>query len=218
MRTSVAQKKPGRVYFYYSCAKRREGRDACRNRRSHRAGSLEAAVRVAVAGLLADPGRVRAGFDARIARERAVGRGDPDAEAAAWLGRLAGIDRARGAYQEMTAGGLMTPDELGERLEELEETRETVLRELGALRVHREAVGKLGRDRDALLEAGAGWRTRTRALEWLEGLGPEERHRLYQRLELEVRLDADEDMTVGGIPGKAAFTSAGWNPRPGASG
>lgn len=63
MRTSVARKKAGRAYFYYSCAKRREGRDACQNHRSHRAESLEAAVRAAVAGLLADPGSVRAGFD-----------------------------------------------------------------------------------------------------------------------------------------------------------
>ena len=182
MRTSVARKKPGRAYFYYSCAKRREGRDACHNRRSHRAEFLEAAVRDAVAGLLADPGSVRAGFEARIARERALGLGDPDAEAAAWLGRLAETDQARGAYQEMTARGLMTLDELGTRLEGLGETRETALRELGALRSRREAVGGLERDRDALLKVSAGRRTRAEALEFLEGLGLERRRSLYQTL------------------------------------
>ena len=55
MRTCVTRKKPDRVYFYYACAKRRECRDACPNRRSYRADALEPAVRRAVAGLLTDP-------------------------------------------------------------------------------------------------------------------------------------------------------------------
>jgi hypothetical protein len=40
MRTCVTRKKPDRVYFYYACAKRRECRDACPNRRSYRADAL----------------------------------------------------------------------------------------------------------------------------------------------------------------------------------
>ena len=168
-------------------------------------------MRGAVVGLLADPGRVRAGFDARIDRERALGRGDPGGEADAWLRRLADADRARGAYQEMTARGLMTLGELGGRLEGLEETRRTALRELGALLARSETVRGLERDRDALLEPFAGGRGRSRAgtLAVLEGLGPEERHRLYRTLELEVRLDTDGGLTVGGIPGEATVRDDG---------
>jgi site-specific DNA recombinase len=206
-RTAVARKKSGRVYFYYACAKRREGRDACQNRRSHRAEILEAAVRGAVAGLLADPDRMRAGFDARITRERALERGDPGGEAAAWLGRLAEADRVRGTYQEMTTTGLMTLGELGTRLKGLEQTRRTALRELEALRARSEDVRGLERDQDALLELFAGGRGRTPAgaLAVLEGLGPEKRHRLYRTLELEVRLGADGGPTVGGILGEVSF-------------
>ena len=87
MRTCVARKKPDRVYFYYACAKRREGGDACPNRRSYRADALEPAVRRAVAGLLADPGRVREGFEARIRLECPRARGTPDGEAGCgWVG------------------------------------------------------------------------------------------------------------------------------------
>lgn len=37
-----------------------------------------------------------------------------------------------------------------------------------------------------------------------EGLGPEERNRLYRTLELAMHLDADGGPTVGGIPGEVS--------------
>ncbi len=69
-----------------------------------------------------------------------------------------------------------------------------------------------------LLEVSASRRTWTEALEFLEGLGPEGRHSLYQMLELEARLDTGGGLTVGGIPCESPFMPAGWNPRPGAPG
>jgi hypothetical protein len=78
MGTCVTRKKPDRVYFYYVCAKRRESRETCANRRSYRADALEPAVRRAVAGLLAGTGRVREGFEASMRLERTRARGAPD--------------------------------------------------------------------------------------------------------------------------------------------
>ena len=208
MRTCVARKKPDRVYFYYACAKRREGGDACPNRGSYRADALEPAVMLAVAGLLADPGRVREGFEARIGLERPRARGAPDGEAGVWLGRLAEVDRMRRAYQAMAARGLMTLDELGARLVELEATRGTALRELEAARSRVQEVQDLERDRDALLEAHAGAPPGS-----LESLPPEGRHAVYRALRLAVRVGADGTLTVGGVSGEVAVGFDAWNLR-----
>jgi site-specific DNA recombinase len=96
MRTCVTRK-AGRHYLYYACAKRREGREACPNRKSYRAESLESAVWRIVRDLLADADRVRGGFDALIRQARNGERGDPSVEARAWLKRLAEKPTARAA-------------------------------------------------------------------------------------------------------------------------
>lgn len=208
MRTCVTRRKPDRVYFYYACAKRREGRDACPNRRSYRADALEPGVRRAVAGLLADPERVREGFEARIRLERPRARGAPDGETRVWLGRLAEVDRMRGAYQAMAARGLMTLDELGTRLDGLEATRGTALRELEAARGRLEGAEDLERDRAALLEAHAGAPPGS-----LESLPPEGRRAVYRALRLAVRVGADGALTVGGVSGEVTVGFDAWNLR-----
>jgi len=208
MRTCVARKKPDRVYFYYACAKRREGRDACQNRRSYRADALEPAVRRAVACLLADPGRVREGFEARIRLERPRARGAPDEATRVWLRRLAEVDRERGVYQAMAARGLMTLDELEARLDGLEASRGTALRELEAARDRVEGAEDLERDRDALLEAHAGAPPGS-----LESLPPEGRRAVYRALRLAVRVGADGTLTVGGVSGEVTVGFDAWNPR-----
>ena len=54
-----------------------------------------------------------------LERERRADRGDPDGEAGFWPERVAACARMRAGYQELAAGGLMTPEELGARLGEL---------------------------------------------------------------------------------------------------
>ena len=200
MRTSVARK-PARSYFYYACALHHDERDACPNRRSYRADALEPAVRRLVVGLLADPARVSAGLETLVRRERGAARGGPGPEEE-WLGRLVETDRTRGRLQQMTARGLMTLDELGAALEELELSRGTLLEELEGARARRERIGALERDRDALLESCAG-----AAPESLEHLVPEERNRVYRLLRLGVLVGPDGDLTVSGAPGTASLAS-----------
>jgi hypothetical protein len=68
---------------------------------------------------------------------------------------------------------------LGERLEQLDETRKTAHKELEALKSRRETVEALERDRDTLLESYTGL-----VPEKLDALSPEKRHRIYKRLRL----------------------------------
>jgi site-specific DNA recombinase len=210
MRTCVTRKKLNKRYFYYACSKRREDRDACPNRKSYRAEALEDAVRRAVANLLAHPEEVRGAFEARIRGERTGGGGERDWQARACAERLAELDGMRSSYQEMTAKGLMALDELGARLEELEESRRIVLHELETIRSRREGVQRLKRDRDAILESYAGSQR-----EILKASTPEDRHRVYRMLRLEVLIDADGTLTVSGIPGAAVLKFTDLRGRPG---
>jgi hypothetical protein len=59
-------------------------------------------------------------------------RDDRDCEAKVWLERLAEADRMRAGYQELAANGLMTIEELGMRLKELETTCGIASEELDA--------------------------------------------------------------------------------------
>ncbi len=68
-----------------------------------------------------------------IELEREGLRGDPDRETKAWIEKLTEVSRMRGSYQEMAAKGLITFEELEEKLLGLEETRKTAERELQSL-------------------------------------------------------------------------------------
>jgi site-specific DNA recombinase len=203
MRTCVTRKKSGKRYFYYACAKRREGWGVCPNYRSHRADALEAAVLRVVSESLANPEKVHRGFEARIERERCSLPGDPSATENALLGRLAEAERTRRGYLEITAKGLMTFEELAERLEELKGSREATLRELEELQCHREGVKRLEADRDLLLELYAGSQPAS-----LEGLEPRERHRVYRMLQLEVLVSEGGNLSVSSIVRGAVLSVA----------
>jgi tetratricopeptide (TPR) repeat protein len=88
-----------------------------------------------------------------IEEKRSVMRGDPDKEANVWLDKITEADRQRARAQDLAIEGLLSPDELRDKLAALEETREAAKDELEALRDRREEVEELERDRDALLES-----------------------------------------------------------------
>jgi hypothetical protein len=113
--------------------------------------------------------------------ERAAGRGHPERESKAWIDKLEECDRLRKAYQQQQAAGLMTLEELGAMLRELEGTREVAEAELENVTSRRDRVAALENDRDDLLECMAGM-----VPEGLDGLTGEERNRLYRMLRLEV--------------------------------
>ena len=113
--------------------------------------------------------------------ERKDVRGDPERETKVWLEKLAEADRKRSGFQDMAAEGLITFDELREKLAGLEEGRKVAEGELQALEAKRSRLEQLEQDKETVLEAYAAM-----APEGLEALTSEERQRLYKILRLEV--------------------------------
>lgn len=184
MGTHTTKPKGSRVtYHYYTCNLRRQLRKMCEcTQKSLSAAAMEDAVWSFVSELLTDPGKVRMGMNELIVREGSnTGSGDPRREAEHWAKKLAECDRLRSAYQDQQAAGLMTLDELGRKLGELDRTSELAGTELRNLQRRRARVDELERDRDALMESYA-----KMVPDALESLTGEERRRLYSMLRLEI--------------------------------
>jgi hypothetical protein len=93
----------------------------------------------------------------------------------------------------------MTLEELEERLEEIDEIRQTARAELAALEGSRQRLGKLEHDQHTLMDRYAGAVPNA-----LDNLIPEERHRIYKiykMLRLNVLVYPDARLQVSGVLG-----------------
>jgi len=124
----------------------------CPNQKLLNAEKVEEGVWEFVSSLIQDPERLRAGLDTLIEERRKTMRGDPERETQMWLRKLEDVDLKRRRAQDPAIQGLLNPDELRAKLAELQETRETNVRELEALKDRREHIEQLERDRDAVLD------------------------------------------------------------------
>ena len=131
--------------------------------------------------LMRDPEQVRRGMEHLIEQERTSRARDPEHEAEVWAQKIAECHQRRSAYQDQQATGLMTLEELGYKLKELDNARRAAERELAALKDHRRRVEEIENDRDALLEDMAAM-----VPEALDDLTGEEKNRVYRMLRLEV--------------------------------
>jgi site-specific DNA recombinase len=173
-------KKGGKTYHYYRCDKRWQGNAvACSHEKHHRADRLEQIVWDFVSDYLKNPVRLRTGLERMVEEKRKGLRGNPEREARAWWDKLAEADRIRAGYQELAAKDLMTFEELGVRLEELEDTRRVARRELETLEEKQTELRDLEQDVAALLTAYTEEVPRK-----LDNLSPEERHHVYKVLRL----------------------------------
>ena len=172
----------GHSYAYYKCTRiSRDGKDACspdRHRTYHRAENLEDRVWELVSGLLKNPEQLRADLERMIDHEREGTRSNPEREMKTWFGKLLEIDQMRHGYQEQAAKGLMTLDELGAVLRDLDESRRTAKQKLEAIRRRQARIEQLERDKDALT--------------------PEERHHVYRMLQLDVLIHPVDTLEVSG--------------------
>jgi hypothetical protein len=96
--------------------------------------------------------------------------------------------------QDLAAEGLLTFEELGEKLAALEDVRDLARRELETLKGKRERLEDLRRDRDAVLEAYANV-----TAEALEELSAEERNKHYKIRKLRVVIRDDGTPEVSGV-------------------
>ena len=101
--------------------------------------------------------------------------------------------RLRAAYQEQQAAGLMTMDELADKLGELERTKALAQTERANLSERRRRVEELVRDKEAVLALRS-----EAVLRGLEDLSPEEKSEVYRLLKLEVT-PTPEGMLVSGV-------------------
>ena len=181
------------VISYYRCREANLRKETCPNNKTIRPDKAHPEVWDLVSGLLSEPERLRKGLDAMIEEPRGALRSDPELEAKAWLVRLAALDRKRGGYLDLAAEGIMDRDELRAKLAELQENRETAEREIAAIEGHREQLEQIERDRDTIMEHYAGT-----VPESLDDLSPEERHKIYKKLRLEVLAYPDKSLEVRG--------------------
>jgi site-specific DNA recombinase len=196
LRAHTSYKKSGRRFHYYSCRSRYNtgpNRD-CSNTKHLRAEQIEEQVWGFVRGLLRDPERIRAGLDRLIEEERTDSVRDPKRNAEFWSKKMTEVEVERRGYHRLAAKGHMSDEELAAALSELDETRGSAERELEAAQARGEALQRLEHDRDALMETYAGMVSET-----LEGLAPEERHRIYKLLRLGVRFRADWPLEATGV-------------------
>ena len=181
------------VICYYRCREANRRKETCPNNKSIRSDKAHPEVWDLVSRLLSDPERLRAGLDAMIDEQRGALRGDPEREAKVWFERLAALDRKRGGYLDLAAEGIMDRDELRAKLAELQEDRETAEREIAAIEGRREQLEQMERDRETVMEHCAGT-----VPESLDDLSPEEHHKIYKMLRLEVLAYPDKSLEVSG--------------------
>jgi hypothetical protein len=182
-----------RHYHYYECRRYGSYKETCPSfQKSFVAEKVEKTVWSSVSGLLQEPERIKAGMEALIEQEQANGPRHFAKEEATWAEKIAECLRLRDAYQDQQAAGLMTLEELGAKLKDLERTRELAQAELDAVTLRKERVEELEINRDALLESLA-----SMVPEALDALEPEERSRIYRMLQLEIN-PSPEGLRVSG--------------------
>jgi hypothetical protein len=191
--TVRADASKGRTYHYYFCRARRDRSRQC-DQKMIRAEELEAAVWELVSGLLKDPEKLAAGMD-RLIEEEAAWRADgPDRETEILLGKVSECAHLRAAYQDQQAAGLMTMDELADKLGELEHAKALAQTELENLSERRRRVEELVRDKEAVLALQS-----EAAVRGLDELSPEEKAEVYRLLKLEVTPTPEGTLVTGAL-------------------
>jgi len=199
MGTLTSGSKGGPSYHYYTCVRRRKlGRLCTCTQKSLAAIDVEATVWSFISDLLQDPKNISAGMETLIEQEKATSPRDTAKEAKAWQQKIAECVYKRSAYQDQQAAGLMTFEELGSKLQELDDARRLAQAELEALTRHQEHIEQLEKDREALIESMA-----EMVPDALKDLTPQERNKIYRMLRLEVT-PFEEGYEVSG-----AFCSSG---------
>jgi len=182
MGTQTSRSKAGSNYHYYTCVRRRKlGKICTCTQKSLGAIEVESTVWDFISNLLQDPKKISAGMETLIEQERATDPQDATIDAKVWKQKIVEYARKRSAYQDQQAAGLMTLEELGSKLQELDNARRLAEAELEALMRRQEHIENLEKDREALLKSMA-----EIVPDALKALTPQERNKIYRMLRLEV--------------------------------
>jgi len=181
-----------RKYYYYQCqARRNHGVRACPNSFNYNADKLGTRIMRDVDRLLQDPKRVRRNLDEAIARETATLK-SPHAEAETWMKRVQDCERKRSNYQDLAADGLVTREELAEKLRVLDQNKATAERHLNEARDGESRVEELRATKRMILSAYANGIIHD-GIRYFDG---PMRHGIYDALGLRVTVETDGTLTV----------------------
>nr|MBA3951363.1 recombinase zinc beta ribbon domain-containing protein [Rubrobacter sp.] len=186
---TVNRKNRGKVDHYYRCLGHHQRR-ICPNNRHYRAEELEARVAGGVWLLFRDPEKVLAHIDERIEREALR---DPAEEAKVWEERIAGLDRKISRAQDLAIEGLVSKEQLRQKVEALGAKREQAKQELGALEDRRGRLEQLERDRRAMLSLYA-----QGLMGAFDHFPAEDRHGVYKKLKLRALAHQDGMLELAG--------------------
>lgn len=215
----------GRTYHYMRCPlNQRTTLEECPVNAKLHAERSEGAVWRFVAQILSEPQIMIDSVDQLIVQERARPRDDSEAVVRELQDRLGRLSTRRAAYQDQQAAGHMTFEELGDRLRQVEESREAVKREIDANEHRSKRLRDLMQYRDVLVKRVGLWNGRSEEYSDLEGciigsmpwhndafapvsreqsarVTPEQRQQHYRELELRVVAHSKEELEVSGIFG-----------------
>ena len=203
---SYARRFPTRTHRYYRCDGERKTRGTtppCPNRGSHEAHGLEYLAASIFEAHASRDGLLRL-YDEAVARreERAGTRGDLERRAAL-SERLSGLELERLNYLRQNARGVLPDAGLDEMLAEVDEQREAVEAELGALEDTAAEAERLRAARDSLAAydpVHGTWAEDPDAVmpwEYLtQGATTDEIWNSYRRLGARFEVDAEDELTL----------------------
>jgi site-specific DNA recombinase len=171
---------PGREARYYRCTRRYgRGVKACSMGKNFRGETTEATVWNFISGILKDPERLRRGLNQMVAKEHSPSSLDAEKEEKQWTKKLSDIECQKDRLLDLYLDQGVEKERYEIKRLELERAAKTVQAELERIRNRQSRIRQLERDRDALLE------TYTRMVPThIDGLSPEERHRIYKMMNL----------------------------------
>jgi site-specific DNA recombinase len=176
---TTSGKRDKRMFYYVCPVKINESAAACENR-YHRAEVLEEHVCKAVGDLLRHPAALLKAIDEQVEAEKGIAR-DPARELASLGSRLESLAVKRSRYLDLYAEGLISKEELGEKLSKLDEDRKTLEGAIASTRGRRDNVERLETQKSVVLIVYSAL-----AAFALEEFAPEHRRELYERVGLRV--------------------------------
>ena len=206
----------GRVYHYMRCPfhKRTSGPDGCPLNLRVPAERAKEAVWNFVYRKLLSPGEIVRSLDELIAAERRKLRGDPEAEIRELRRSLSDLDRRRERAQDAYLAGAFSVDELRARQQQLDEAKESILREIEATEGRGSRLVELQQTRESYAEGGSMYFTYVEGGRPPYDADPKERHDEYRRLELRVMALGKDELEVSGVFGTERIYTDDPLPRP----
>ena len=144
-----------------------------------------------VSSILMHPNLLRRGLKKMIESEKELLSTRPQEQIGRWAEQIERASIKRSRYQDQEAEGLMTREELGTKLAELDEAIGMAEGEIEKLRSHEERIRTMEEAGEELIERYA-----KLIPEELQNLSPAEKRRIYQTLQISISVPQDGEIKI----------------------